>query len=47
MAWTLLKQIHVRSLQELKDRILLGIHEINAALVVHGGKKSSDFDRGV
>lgn len=39
MAHTFLKQIRVRSKAELKERILLGIAEINAAPVVHRWKK--------
>jgi len=39
MARTFLKHIRVRSLKELKDRILLGIQEINAAPVIHRWKK--------
>jgi transposase len=39
MAHTFLKQIRVKSKKELKDRILLGIAEINAAPVVHRWKK--------
>jgi transposase len=39
MARTFLKHIRVKSLQELKDRILLGIREINAAPVLHRWKK--------
>jgi transposase len=39
MARTFLKQIRVKSKPELKDRILLGIEEINAAPVVHRWKK--------
>jgi transposase len=41
MARTLLKHIRVNSKQELKDRILLGIKEINAFPVVHSWKKFS------
>jgi len=39
MAHTFLKQIRVKSRAELKQRILLGIAEINAAPVVHRWKK--------
>jgi transposase len=39
MARTFLKQIRVKSKQELKERILKGIAEINAAPVVHRWKK--------
>lgn len=39
MAHTFLKQIRVKSKAELKERILLGIGEINAAPVVHRWKK--------
>ena len=39
MAHTFLRQIRVRSKEELKERILLGIAEINAAPVVHRWKK--------
>ncbi|HCU24969.1 MAG TPA: IS630 family transposase [Deltaproteobacteria bacterium] len=39
MARTFLKQIRVKSKQELKERILKGIDEINAAPVVHRWKK--------
>ena len=39
MARTFLKHIRVASCQELKDRILLGIAEINEAPVVHRWKK--------
>jgi transposase len=38
MAHTFLKQIRVKSKQELKERILKGIEEINAAPVVHRWK---------
>lgn len=43
MARTFLKHIRVNSKQELKERILLGIKEINASPVVHCWKKFS-FD---
>ena len=39
MAHTFLRQIRVKSKAELKERILLGIAEINAAPVVHRWKK--------
>jgi len=39
MARTFLKHIRVNSKQELKERILLGIKEINASPVVHRWKK--------
>ncbi|MGI8785585.1 MAG: IS630 family transposase [Acidobacteriota bacterium] len=39
MARTFLRQIRVKSKAELKERILLGIAEINAAAVVHRWKK--------
>lgn len=39
MSRTFLKGIRVQSLQEIKDRIMLGIAEINAAPVVHRWKK--------
>ena len=39
MARTFLKHIRVNSKQELKERILLGIKEINASPVVHQWKK--------
>jgi transposase len=39
MARTFLKHIRVSSKQELKERILLGIREINASPVVHHWKK--------
>jgi DDE superfamily endonuclease/Homeodomain-like domain len=42
MARTFLRHIRVQSWEELRDRILLGIAEINAAPVVHRWKK---FDR--
>jgi len=43
MARTFLKYIRVNSKQELKERILLGIKEINASPVVHFWRKF-DFD---
>ena len=39
MARTFLKQIRVKSKQELKERILKGIAEINGAPIVHRWKK--------
>jgi transposase len=39
MARTFLKHIRVNSKQELKERILLGVEEINASPVVHRWKK--------
>jgi transposase len=39
MARTFLKHIRVNSKQELKERILLGIREINDSPVVHRWKK--------
>ncbi|MFH1947185.1 MAG: IS630 family transposase, partial [Candidatus Magasanikbacteria bacterium] len=39
MARTFLKHIRVNSKQELKERILLGINEINDSPVVHRWKK--------
>jgi len=39
MARSFLKYIRVQSLKELKDRILLGVQEINAAPIVHRWKK--------
>ncbi len=39
MARTFLRHIRVRSIEELIQRILLGIAEINAAPVVHRWKK--------
>jgi transposase len=39
MAHTFLRQIRVKSKAELKERILLGVAEINAAPVVHRWKK--------
>src|SRR5664279_536286 len=39
MARTFLRHIRVQSWQELRDRILLGVSEINAAPVVHRWKK--------
>ena len=43
MAHTFLRQIRVKSKAELKERILLGIAEINAAPVVHRWKKFDLF----
>ncbi|HEY3855962.1 MAG TPA: IS630 family transposase, partial [Verrucomicrobiae bacterium] len=39
MAHTFLRQIRVKSKAELKERILMGVAEINAAPVVHRWKK--------
>ena len=39
MARTFLRHIRVSSKEELKERILLGIKEINSAPVVHRWKK--------
>ena len=39
MARTFLRQMRVQSWQELRDRILLGVAEINAAPVVHRWKR--------
>ena len=39
MARTFLKHIRVQSIKELKDRILLGVQEINATPIVHRWKK--------
>lgn len=39
MSRTFLKNIRVNSIKELKDRILLGIQEINAAPIIHRWKK--------
>jgi transposase len=39
MARSFLKHIRVQSLKELKDRILLGVQEINTAPIVHRWKK--------
>ena len=39
MARTFLKRIRVQSLQELKQRILMGVAEINAAPVIHRWKQ--------
>lgn len=44
MARTFLKHIRVKSWQELRERILLGIAEINAAPVVHRWKKFGALD---
>ena len=44
MARTFLKHIRVKSWEELRDRILLGIAEINAAPVVHRWKKFGALD---
>jgi hypothetical protein len=47
MAHTFLKQIRVQSKAELKERILCGIAEINAAPVVHRWKNSIFWFRDV
>lgn len=44
MARTFLKHIRVKSWEELRDRILLGIAEINAAPVVHSWRKFNALD---
>jgi transposase len=44
MARTFLKHIRVKSWEELRDRILLGIAEINAAPVVHRWRKFGALD---
>ncbi len=44
MARTFLKHIRVKSWEELRDRILLGIAEINAAPVVHNWGKFGALD---
>ena len=44
MARTFLKHIRVKSWEELRDRILRGVAEINAAPVVHRWKKFSALD---
>jgi transposase len=44
MARTFLKHIRVKSCDELRDRILLGIAEINAAPVVHRWRKFGSLD---
>lgn len=44
MARTFLKHIRVKSWEELRDRILLGIAEINAAPVVHRWRKFDALD---
>ena len=45
MARTFLKHIRVQSSEELRDRILLGIAEINAAPVVHRWRKFAALDQ--
>ena len=47
MARTFLKHIRVKSWEELRDRILLGIAEINAAPVVHCWKKFGALDEAM
>ena len=44
MARTFLKHIRVQSWEELRDRILRGVAEINAAPVVHRWKKFGSLD---
>ena len=44
MARTFLKHVRVTSWEELRDRILRGIAEINAAPVVHRWRKFSALD---
>jgi transposase len=44
MARTFLRGIRVKSWQELRDRILLGIAEINAAPVIHRWSKFDALD---
>jgi hypothetical protein len=44
MARTFLKHIRVASWEELRDRILRGVAEINAAPVVHRWKKFDGLD---
>jgi hypothetical protein len=44
MARTFLKHIRVESWEELRQRILLGIAEINAAPVVHSWRKFGALD---
>ncbi|MBZ5623186.1 MAG: transposase [Acidobacteriia bacterium] len=45
MARTFLKHIRVASWEELRDRILRGVEEINAAPVVHRWKKFDGLDQ--
>lgn len=45
MAHTFLRQIRVQSWQELHDRILKGVAEINAAPVIHRWKKFDALDK--
>lgn len=47
MARTFLKHIRVKSREELKERILLGIAEINAAPVVHQWRKFGALDESI
>jgi hypothetical protein len=44
MARTFLKHIRVKSWDELRDRIVRGVAEINAAPVVHRWKKFAALD---
>jgi hypothetical protein len=44
MARTFLKHIRVKSWEDLRDRILRGVAEINAAPVVHRWKKLGALD---
>jgi DDE superfamily endonuclease/winged helix-turn helix protein len=47
MARTFLRHIRVKSWEELRDRILLGIAEINAAPVVHHWRKFGQLDESM
>jgi transposase len=47
MARTFLKHIRVKSWEELRDRILRGVAEINAAPVVHRWKKFAALDETI
>jgi hypothetical protein len=47
MARTFLKHIRVKSWEELRDRILRGVAEINAAPVVHRWKKFGALDEAI
>ena len=46
MARTFLRRIRVKSWEELRDRILMGIEEINADPVVHRWKKLEVLSSG-
>ena len=46
MARTFLKRIRVESWEELRERILKGIEEINAAPVVHRWSKFEALEAG-